>query len=68
MKEKMVRPKKEVVDLGVIERTWEYSSEPRLEGLLQASKYLKWKNINKDYNIFKERIKKENKFNKNIFK
>ena len=29
-------------------RKWEYSPEPRLEGLLQASKYLKWKNLDKE--------------------
>ena len=37
---------KKTIDCGVIDRKWEYSSEPRLEGLLKASKYLKWKNIN----------------------
>ena len=36
---------KKVANGGVIERTWEYSPELRLEGLLQASKYLKWKNV-----------------------
>ena len=36
---------KKVPNGGVIERTWEYSSNMRLEGLLQASKYLHWKNV-----------------------
>lgn len=51
MKEKKNKEKKnKVINAGVIERTWEYSSEPRLEGLLQACKYLKWKNLNEDNN------------------
>lgn len=40
--------KKKIINGGVIERTWEYSPEPRLEGLLQACKYLKWRNINEE--------------------
>lgn len=39
---------KKTINAGVVDRGWEYSPEPRLEGLLQASKYLKWTNINKD--------------------
>lgn len=50
MKEKQIKPKKEVVG-----RTWEYDPNPRLEGLLQASKYLKWKNVES----FKASNKKE---------
>ena len=42
MKEKK---KNKVINAGVIERTWEYHPNHRLEGLLQACKYLKWKNI-----------------------
>lgn len=41
----MKSKKDKVINVGTIERTWEYSPEPRLEGLLQASKYLKWKNV-----------------------
>lgn len=41
MKEK----KHKVINAGKIERNWEYSPEPRLEGLLKASKFLKWKNV-----------------------
>ena len=50
MKEKVkqIRPKRKVINAGVVDRGWEYSPEPRLEGLLQASKYLKWKNINEE--------------------
>lgn len=63
------KKKPEVIEVEAIGRTWEYSPEPRLEGLLQASKYLKWKNIiDKDNNIFKKRLKEENRFNKNRFK
>lgn len=39
--------KRKTINGGAIERTWEYSPEPRLEGLLQASKFLKWKNVKK---------------------
>ena len=34
-----------LIDLGVVEIRWEYSSEPRLEGLLKQLKYIKWKNV-----------------------
>ena len=40
-----MKENKKTINGGAIERTWEYSPEPRLEGLLQASKYLKWKNV-----------------------
>ena len=40
--------KRKVIDCGVIDRGWEYHPNHRLEGLLQASKYLKWKNLNKE--------------------
>lgn len=43
-----MKRQKKMVNGGVIERSWEYSPDVRLEGLLQASKYLKWKNVNKD--------------------
>ena len=46
---------KKIVNGGVIERTWEYSPEPRLEGLLQASKYLKWKNVKNFDEVNKEK-------------
>ena len=36
---------KKTINAGVVDRGWEYSPEPRLEGLLQASKFLKWKNV-----------------------
>lgn len=36
---------KKTINVGVVDRGWEYHPEPRLEGLLQASKYLKWKNV-----------------------
>lgn len=45
---------KKTINVGVVDREWEYHPEPRLEGLLQASKYLKWKNLN-------EELKKEGK-------
>ena len=48
---------RKTINGGVIERNWEYSSEPRLEGLLQASKFLKWRNV-KSFDELKE---KENK-------
>lgn len=38
--------KRKTIDCGVIDRGWEYHSNCRLEGLLQASKHLKWKNLN----------------------
>ena len=40
-----------VIDLGVIDensRGWKYDPNPRLEGLLQACKYLKWTNLPTD--------------------
>lgn len=46
--------KRKVINCGVVDRGWEYHPNCRLEGLLKASKYLKWTNINKD-------IKKEEK-------
>ena len=48
----MVKQKKEV-----IERAWEYSPEPRLEGLLQASKYLKWRNVESFNKVVEEKNK-----------
>lgn len=33
------------IDAGTVSRNWEYSPEPRLEGLLKQLKYIKWKNI-----------------------
>ena len=32
--------KRKVINCGVIDRGWEYSSEPRLEGLLKQLKYI----------------------------
>ena len=49
-----MKEKNKVANGGVIERTWEYSPEPRLEGLLQASKYLKWKNVENFEELNKE--------------
>lgn len=37
--------KKHKINAGKIERTWQYSNEPRLEGLLKQLKYIKWKNV-----------------------
>ena len=36
---------KKTINAGVVDRGWEYHPNRRLEGLLQASKYLKWKNV-----------------------
>ena len=55
MKEK----KNKVINGGIIERNWEYSPEPRLEGLLKASKYLKWKNVESFEELDKEEVKYE---------
>lgn len=37
--------KNHTINAGKIERNWEYSNEPRLEGLLKQLKYIKWKNV-----------------------
>ena len=50
---------RKVIDCGVIDRGWEYHPDCRLEGLLQATKYLKWTNIN-------EKIDNKKKSNKII--
>jgi hypothetical protein len=35
------------IDIGQINRNWEYSKDPRLEGLLKQLKYIKWTNVSK---------------------
>lgn len=43
-------------------RNWEYSPEPRLEGLLKQLKYIKWENNNEAYkNVLKGDSLKWNK-------
>lgn len=37
--------KKHTINASKIERNWQYSNEPRLEGLLKQLKYIKWKNV-----------------------
>lgn len=48
MKEKSIdsNKKTKVIDAGTIDRAWEFSQEPRLEGMLKMLKYIKWTNIN----------------------
>ena len=36
---------KHEIDLGVIDRTWEFSKNPREEGLLKLLKYVKWNTV-----------------------
>lgn len=36
---------KKTINCGVVDRVWEYHPNTRLEGLLKASKFLKWKNV-----------------------
>lgn len=38
---------KHVINAGKIEKNYEYSQEPRLEGLLKQLKYIKWENVEK---------------------
>ena len=45
---------KNIIDLGRIEKNYEYSQEPRLEGLLKQLKYIKWKNVKDFKSISKE--------------
>lgn len=40
-----MKPRKMVIDAGVVDRSWIYSPEPRLEGLLKMCKYIKWTNV-----------------------
>ena len=47
---------KKTINVGVVDRGWEYHPNCRLEGLLQATKYLEWKNV-KSF----EELKKEGK-------
>ena len=48
---------KKVINAGIINRNYEYSQEPRLEGLLKQLKYIKWKNV-KDFKNINEEGKK----------
>lgn len=36
------------IDIGVVDRHWYYSSEPRLEGLFKLLPYIKWTNITEE--------------------
>ena len=43
--DKVVKCSNKVINAGKIEPRWEYSPDPRLEGLLKQVKYIKWKNV-----------------------
>jgi hypothetical protein len=43
----MKKKKTITIDIGKVDKRWEYSSNPRLEGLLKMVKYINWTNINK---------------------
>lgn len=53
------KKKKKVIkiDIGVVDRPWYYSSNPRMEGLFKLLPYIKWTNVkdkeNHNYKIFR---------------
>lgn len=65
------------IDIGIVDRPWYYSSNPRIEGLLKLLPYIKWTNITEEeyhnYKILlqidknKEMMKNRNKCNRNGF-
>jgi hypothetical protein len=58
------KKKNKVIDLGVIDRKWEYHPDYRLDGLLKACKYIKWENVTEWENV----AEKEEKTNEHIRK
>lgn len=51
---------KKTINAGIVDRRWEYHPDCRLEGLLQASKFLKWKNVKSFDEISKEKQNDKN--------
>ena len=45
MKEVKINNSNNVINAGTIEKSWEYSQNPREEGLLKQLKYIKWENV-----------------------
>lgn len=42
------------IDVGVVDRPWYYSSNPRIEGLFKLLPYIKWTNItDEEYRKYK---------------
>lgn len=56
--EKKKKKKPIKIDIGVVDRPWYFSSNPRIEGLLKLLPHIKWSNITDEkyhnYNILSQ--------------